>query len=195
MKKENLSLDYKRLFNFIFISQNFIWFSLIIFLLFLIMGLIFPIFFKQEIILFLSNLKAIAEKLNLRELIFFIFKNNIKASFFVMFFGIFAGIFPIVMLAVNGYLIGFVLNYAVSSSGIFAVWKLFPHGIFELPAVLISAGLGLKIGLNLIRGIFTNSKTNFKQNLINSIKVFIFIVIPLLIIAAIIEGVLLFFIK
>jgi len=70
------------------------------------------------------------------------------------------------------------------------LWKLFPHGIFELPAVFISLALGMKLGTF----IFQKKKMNsFKDYLWNSFRIFIFVVIPLLVIAAFIEGYLFYF--
>ncbi len=131
------------------------------------------------------------------ELISFIFFNNLQVSFLCLVLGIAFGLFPIVLSISNGYLIGFVANWGVKSGGFSSLWMLLPHGIFELPAVFISFGLGLRLGV-LLFGIEKdgqkikrkqNEKRDYlKNNLISSLKVFIFTVIPLLIIAAIIEG-------
>ena len=61
---------------------------------------------------------------------------------------------------------------------------LVPHGIFELPAILFSIGIGFKIGIDL----FSRKKGNLKYNLREALRFFIYIILPLLIIAAIIEG-------
>ena len=99
------------------------------------------------------------------------------------------GIYPVVATIANGFILGFVASMAVSSEGFFVLWRIFPHGIFELPAIFISFGLGLKIGTF----IFQKKKfESFKKYFMNSLKVFLFIIIPLLIIAAIIEGGLIF---
>ena len=98
--------------------------------------------------------------------------------------GIILGIFPIWVSIQNGYIIGFVINKVVALEGPLILWKLIPHGIFELPAIFISIGVGLKIGEKVLKrdspGVF----------LLNSLKVFLLIVLPLLIIAAVIEGLL-----
>jgi len=106
-----------------------------------------------------------------------------------MVFGVFLGIFPVISTIANGYLLGFVANFAIQENGIFSLWRIFPHGIFELPAVFISFALGLRIGASVL-----NRKrfSKFNENFISCLKVFVLIVIPLLIIAAIIEGSLIF---
>ena len=89
------------------------------------------------------------------------------------------------VVGINGYVLGFVAYLVVNSDGILVLWRLFPHGIFELPAIFISLGLGLKVGTF----IFQKKKfESLKKYSLNSLRVFLFIVLPLLIIASIIEG-------
>jgi len=58
---------------------------------------------------------------------------------------------------------------------------------FELPAVIFSVGIGLKIGLGLFgEDVVKNLKRNFREGL----RFFVFVVIPMLVIAGIIEGLL-----
>ena len=63
-----------------------------------------------------------------------------------MTFGVLLGIFPLMSVIANGYLLGFVVAASVRSQGILILWRLFPHGIFEIPALFLSLGLGLKMG-------------------------------------------------
>jgi len=102
-----------------------------------------------------------------------------------MFFGIMLSIFPVLSALVNGYVLGFVASKVSAGSGFFVLWRLLPHGIFELPALFISLGLGLKLGTF----VFQKKKLKtLREYLFETIRVFFFIIIPLLIIAAIIEG-------
>lgn len=163
--------------------KNYLIFSIIIFSLFLIIGILYPNFFKEQIIKLINSLIKKTEGMNFIELFIFIAGNNIQVSFFSMILGIFFGILPILTLIVNGYVLGFIINKSITSEGIFIIWRLFPHGIFEIPAILISISLGIKLGINL---------KDFKKNLKSSLRIFVFIIIPLLIIAGIIESLLVF---
>ena len=126
------------------------------------------------------------------ELIQFIFFNNLQSSFFGMISGIFVGIFPAFFAVFNGYILGFVASLTTESDGIGVLWRILPHGIFELPAVFIVLGFGFKIG----KTIFQNNKLQyFKYNIYEIARVFIFIILPLLIIAAFIEGSLMVLLK
>ena len=157
-----------------------------IFLIIGVFGFIFPNFFEEQIMQLILELIEQTEGLGVFELIGFILSNNIKSSFIGMICGIFLGIVPVLVLIVNGYVLGFVANKTVAIEGPLVLWRLFPHGIFEIPAVMISIGMGLKLG----SFIFYRKKNTeeFKELLKNCLGVFIFIVVPLLIIAAVIEG-------
>ncbi|MDP2672793.1 MAG: stage II sporulation protein M, partial [Nanoarchaeota archaeon] len=172
-------------------SKKFIWIVIGIFLAFVLIGFFIPApeILSKQIFEFVKEILLKTEGMSQSQLISFIFLNNIQSSFFGMVFGVFLGIFPVVAVIANGYLLGFVANFAIQENGILSLWRIFPHGIFELPAVFISFALGLRIGASLF-----NKKRfkKFNENFISCLKVFILIVIPLLIIAAIIEGTLIF---
>lgn len=188
MKKDNF-------FNYLIESRKFIWIICIFFLISFLVGLFFPFFFEKQIIQFLSSLENQISGLNATDLVKFIFNNNVKASFFILLVGLFFGIFPLIMIAINGYLIGFVLHYAISAEGITIIWRLFPHGVFELPAIIISAGIGLKLGYTLILSLINKEKVFVLEDLKKSIWIFLLLIIPLLLFAAIIEGLLIYFMK
>jgi stage II sporulation protein M len=106
-----------------------------------------------------------------------------------LFLGIFFGIFPFFSSIANGFMLGFAGNMSVAKEGIFSLWRIFPHGIFELPAIFISFGLGLKLPTFIF---YKKKWETFKKFLENSFTTYLFVVIPLLIVAAIIEGTLIF---
>jgi len=175
-------------------SKNFIYIIMVLFFVFALIGFFIPApnFIVEQILEFINELLEKTQYMSQWGLIQFIFLNNLQTSFFGIILGIFLGILPIIATVVNGYVLGFVTSLSVVSGGGSVLWKLLPHGIFELPAVFISLGLGLKLG----SFIFQKKKFDlFKEYFWNSIKVFLFIIIPLLIIAAIIEGTLIFFVK
>lgn len=79
----------------------------------------------------------------------FIFLNNSFKSILMLFSGIFFGIIPLMFLAINGMVIGFLLNVVQSSGGDLSemIFKgLLPHGIIEIPMILIAAAYGLSLG-------------------------------------------------
>lgn len=176
--------------RFIKESKGYIFISISIFIIFSILGFIFPMF-EEQIMKIISDLGLMFEGLNLPETIGLIFFNNARASLLAILLGSFFGIFPIIASLTNGYLIGFVTRIVTDKYSILEMWRLLPHGIFELPAVLISVGLGLKIGIEVLT---KPTKKNFLENLNRALKTFVLIIIPLLIIAAVIEGLLIIYV-
>lgn len=119
------------------------------------------------------------------EMILFIFINNVKASFFGLFVGIVFGLFPIANAIMNGTVLGYVFKRVYEVTGVNDFWRILPHGIFELPAIFISLGLGIKLGWFIFS---KNPGKEIKERFWSSLIIFLRIVIPLLIIAACIEG-------
>jgi len=150
---------------------------------FFLVGFAFPYFFRERIFEFVMQMKGIIEGKSALWLIKFIFFNNLQASFVAMVTGIFFGIVPFASIVVNGYVIGFVARESVIVEGIWILFKLVPHGIFELPAIILSISIGLKIGRDLF-----GQEQKVKYNLREGLRFFFFVILPLLLIAAIIEG-------
>ena len=159
----------------------------ILFLATALIGYFFPVFFENEILKFIEELAKQTQNYNLTQLLFFILQNNLKSSFTSLIFGAGFGIVPIISTIFNGYVLGFVSNLAVESAGFSSLLSLLPHGIFEIPAIILSLSLGLKLGIEIITK--KPRKKQFIYNLEKSLWAFIYIIIPLLIIAAIIEAV------
>jgi len=190
MKKRGVLVEnYKRSWKFIKESKKFIFVIISIFLLFTLVGFFMPApnSISAWIADYIKNIVNETSGFSLIQMISFIFFNNLKSSLAGMILGVFLGIFSILVALFNGYILGFVLSESVKTNGIFILWKLIPHGIFELPAVFISLGLGLRMGAKVL---FNRKKGELKKGFYNSLRVFLLVVIPLLIIAAIIEGLL-----
>ena len=186
-RKFNLKSEYKLGWKYLVESKKFIYLTVGIFLFFFFLG-----FFvtpseeiTQSIFKFIQELLEKTDRMSHFELIKFIFFNNVQSGFFGLILGTGFGLFPLFATITNGFLIGFVSSFAVSQGGFFVLWRLLPHGIFELPAIFISFGLGLKLGSFIL---YKEKMKTLKTFFISSLKVFFYFVIPLLIIAGIIEG-------
>jgi len=166
-------------------SKPFIKIAMAIFALTFLIGFIFPVFFVEEISSFIEEMISSLEGLSGPQIISFIFLNNLQASFFAMIAGLGLAILPVTVAVVNGYLLGFVSKAAIQSEGIFILWRLLPHGIFELPAIFLSIGIGIKLGTDLFK---KTKKRSTKENIIQAIWFFALVILPLLVLAAIIEG-------
>jgi uncharacterized membrane protein SpoIIM required for sporulation len=117
--------------------------------------------------------------------IFKIFLHNLIATYVAMCFVVLFGAVPTVIAVFNGLILGWVI--ARSPGGATAnIWLvLIPHGIFEWPAMLIAWGVGLWRGVGYR---FSETGSTWKERWETVHKVFFTVVLPLLLIAAIIEG-------
>jgi len=128
-----------------------------------------------------------------------IFSNNVMSSLMMMALGLFFAFFPIIGLLSNGVLLGFILA-KISAAGInpllvFAVGIL-PHGMFELPAVVFAAGVGIRLGLLSFRSVGVLLRVNQLEqvksewhSLLKQFPAAVLSVIALLFIAALVESV------
>ncbi|MAG02694.1 hypothetical protein CMI42_05130 [Candidatus Pacearchaeota archaeon] len=202
------------------------WISFLLFFLITFIGFLIPNLFEENIKEIIRNLLTKTQDLNTLELIRFITVNNMTSAFFGMALGIVLGVLPLSVIILNGYILGYAINKTVAIEGFLIIWKLLPHGIFEIPAILISVALGLRLGIELMHNCinhytktseiktlfliilsiiflpisfiiylvftFKNKKlrTSLYKNIAESLRIFILIVVPLLVIAGIIEGLL-----
>lgn len=185
-KKEG---NYGKCWNYLKESKIHIFIIIGLFFLFGLIGFFYPVFFIDIIEQFIKDIIEQTKDMGFLEMFIFIFKNNLTASFIGLVFGFFFGIVPVLLTLFNGYVLGYVAFKSVDAAGILVLWRLLPHGIFELPALFISLGLGLKFGMF----IFAKEKRKqFIYELENSLRVFVYVIIPLLLIAGLIEACLMF---
>ncbi len=118
----------------------------------------------------------------------FIFFKNASALLVSFIFSPILCLLPILALALNGMLLSFVSVFVVQEKSIgFLLMGLLPHGIFEIPAIIIGEAAALSFGTATIIALVSNKRRNlllpnFKQNLKYLLLAFI-----LLVPAAIIE--------
>jgi len=121
-----------------------------------------------------------------------IFQHNAGVIFFSSLLGIFSfGVIPIILLMAPLALVGYFAG-AVALLGfnpwIFLAAFILPHGIFELPAAIIGTGFALRIGAAFVsppQGLDVGQ--GFLLALAEFVKIFAFVVLPLLLIAAFVE--------
>lgn len=135
----------------------------------------------------LEGLIEILRGLSPLEIMMFIFMNNTIKSLFAILLGLGFGLIPIFFIAYNGYVLG-VISYIVSSSeGFgFVLAAIIPHGIIELPMVMLSAAIGLRLGQQVMYAIMGRDVC-IKDELLKGIYVFMYWILPMLFIAAMVE--------
>lgn len=174
---------------YLYDSRSYLYAAFFIFLLTGVISFLFPSWFS-----FLDEtLRQLIDQttgLSGGELFVFIFQNNLTSAFFALFGGLFLGLVPLFNALLNGAVLGYVIAHAAPLAGWGVLWRLLPHGIFELPAIFIAMGLGIKLGFSF----FQRSPLSVVVSRIHaSTRVFLYVILPLLLIAALIEALLILF--
>lgn len=116
-----------------------------------------------------------------------LFGNNLRAMVLSTLYGFIPFLYlPALSMGVNAILLGMVAS-SVNGQWLLAAGIL-PHGIFELPALCLSLAAGLCLCQNINRYIRKNEKGIMKPLLLNILRVTGLVVIPLLVVAAIMES-------
>jgi stage II sporulation protein M len=118
-----------------------------------------------------------------------IFLNNAVKTLLAIALGVFGGLLPLIFLLVNGYVIGLVLHFSIGSDG---AWTAFlaiaPHGIFELPAILLGTSVGLRLGFRALKRLLGKGEMALTAELARGLRFFLVVIAPLLLLSAFIEA-------
>ncbi|MHC1611162.1 MAG: stage II sporulation protein M [Candidatus Methanospirareceae archaeon] len=114
-------------------------------------------------------------------LFFVIFLNNAFTCFLNLLTGVLIGIFPFFSAVINGGLIGWLAR----EEGLIVFLGIVPHGIFELPAYLLSVAIGLRLGREVFK---RREERELKMMLDGGLRVYLILIVPMLLVAALIES-------
>jgi stage II sporulation protein M len=133
------------------------------------------------------------QELGTGERIGFLFLNNLLVAILSIFLGAILGVFPLFAALLNGFMIGAVSGEIIEGEGVaYLAAGMIPHGVFEIPAVLIAIGLGLKFGyliLHTIGAILRQKPTKDAEFMVffREIKSMSIVIVIFLGIAAVVE--------
>ncbi len=120
-------------------------------------------------------------------LMLIIFANNAAKALIAMLAGFYFGIFPIVFVALNGYIVGAVISLREPEMGTLGVvMALLPHGVLEIPAIILACSYGVWLGYRFYKALFNGEE--FKPYLTHALKVYIKVILPVLFVAAFVEA-------
>jgi len=117
----------------------------------------------------------------------FILLNNAFVLFLVIVFGLVLGIFPLLVLFANAALLGVVAFFAKTMFS----WSVFflatlPHGIIEVPALILASAVGYRLGQVVFNRIF-KKQGSVKSELNLALIFFLKVIFPFLVLAALVE--------
>ena len=186
----NIEFDYKKYLKYLYSLKRFIIICSALFLFAVIYGYfsakISPEDAKTTLLEFEKMFELITESGPFMQFIF-IFLNNALALFLSIILGIIFGIFPLISVFSNGAMIGifaFLWNQEFALSGFLI--GILPHGIIEIPLLIVGSAIGLKIGKAVIDKVF-KKKGKIKPEIKIGLDFFVKIMLLLALIAAAIE--------
>ncbi|NHN35179.1 stage II sporulation protein M [Paenibacillus agricola] len=157
----------------------------------------FQVFIESQLKGLEQLTQSIANKPNPQWSIFWlIFWNNIVKTLLIIALGAFFGVLPLFFLLANGMLLGYIGAVSTQKESLLFVIKgIAPHGIIEIPAIIIAAAFGLRLGVLMMKGmallISPARANNFKEDFRGFVKVVIPVAITLIValtVAAVIES-------
>ena len=120
-------------------------------------------------------------------LFFAIFLNNAIKALGVIGLGILVGIPPVLFIGINGLVLGSVISGVKSVHGVeYAVAGIAPHGVIEIPMILLATALGFMVGWESLKWL-RRKESSVKSQLSSSLKLYLKAILPGLAVAAVIE--------
>jgi len=90
---------------------------------------------------------------------------------------------------VNGYVLGLVLHASLQSKGLSVFFlAIGPHGVFELPAILLGTSIGLMLGARAIKQMLGREERALGREVARGLRFFVTVIVPMLLLAALIEA-------
>ena len=117
-----------------------------------------------------------------------LFVHNGVICLVMVLLGLALGLVPILIAFDNGLVIGLIGTFAAGNKGLlFTLAAILPHGVIELPMMMLSAAIGLRLGYSVLMTLF-RQQANVLQELKDGLLIFAVWVMPLLLIAAFVES-------
>jgi len=163
----------------------------LLFILSIMAGYLYASHFVGDAVSFLEDATQIFEWITTLDpisIMFIVFANNAVKSLLALIFGLGFGLIPLLFVASNGFIIGILINVSAAARGLLFIGAaILPHGIIEVPMILLSAAIGLRLGhevVSLLKGDKVDIAYEFKR----SVRFYLRWIMPLLLLAAAIES-------
>jgi stage II sporulation protein M len=116
-----------------------------------------------------------------------IFLKNFMACIMSVLLGLGLGLLPLLVVVTNGFMLGVVSYNVIQKAGpLYLLAGILPHGIIELPVVLVSIAVGFRLGYLVALSIF-GEKADIVKETKMAVHLLVYRIMPLLLLAAFIE--------
>ncbi|HSD57082.1 MAG TPA: stage II sporulation protein M [Methanotrichaceae archaeon] len=134
----------------------------------------------------LEMLKWIMDQPPFMIMIIIFLKNSLACAMSVL-LGLGLGLLPLLIVVTNGFMLGVVSYNVIQKAGpLYLLAGILPHGIVELPVVLISIGLGFRLGYLVALSVL-GEKADLVEETKIAVRLLLLKLMPLLFLAAFIE--------
>ena len=159
----------------------------LIFIIALVTGLLTPLHLTGSTMEDLKQLIKPLEAFNAGTLFLVIFINNAIKALGAIVFGILLGLPSIFFIGTNGFILGIVVSALKADAGYgVIIASLAPHGIIEIPLLILSTSLGMSIGIESLRYLM-KQRSAVKTQIRLCAKFYVKWILTGLLIAALIE--------
>jgi stage II sporulation protein M len=116
-----------------------------------------------------------------------LFANNAVKALGLIFLGILLGVPSVFFIGLNGFIVGGFASVLESANGWrYVAASLVPHGVIEIPVILLAAALGLTLGMESLKWLLRR-ESRVKSQIADSLKIYLRLFLPGLAVAAVIE--------
>jgi stage II sporulation protein M len=122
------------------------------------------------------------------DLMISLFLHNALICALMAVLGLALGVITLLVVFDNGLMIGLIGTTAAGHTGLLvALAAILPHGVIEIPAMALSAAIGLYLGYCILMTLF-GRRMNLAGEIVESAKMFVAMVLPMLLVAAFVES-------
>lgn len=115
--------------------------------------------------------------------------NNVIAVTVMLLGAVSVGTVTVFSLLLNGFLVGLVVQFALRETSLLEVFLLIaPHGVVEIPAMLIVAAIGLRFGHRTVRYLLDREEELFTGRELREAGLLYVLAIAMIVVAAYIEA-------
>lgn len=127
------------------------------------------------------------ESLSIPMIFLVIILNNLLNSLIWMVLGVLFGMPPLYFIVRNGFIVGRISYTTSLAVGLpLTAALLLPHGVIEIPAVLLSSAAGMGLGYQLINSL--RGRGSLRAEFGKALRLFVWRIAPMLLIAAVVEA-------
>ena len=186
---DSLSSSFQAIKPYLFIQSGLL-------LAFFLIGFFLPIPGKAELLEEVMQGLSFIKDLSPLWLFLFILANNASKAFIILLMGILLGIPPLLTVISNGYILGIACEWASAEMGRTSMLEaILPHGVLEIPALIISMSYGLWLGVVYARRVGRRDWKGAMGQVRHAVTIYFKVAFPLFLAAALVETVLIVYMR